>query len=128
MLNPNIERGKNLLAGMARGKCCSAVHLKEDNARFVLLILSLLIYILVGAKIFSAIEADQEKRDRLDYNNTMEAFKAKYNASLNMTEFEEILETHANADKKGFLYEKRPRWDFPGAFYFVCTVVSTIGK
>lgn len=117
---------------MARGTTfCAILHLKEDNARFVLLVLILLLYMLIGAGIFHLIEGSTETRERADYLEFFEAYKKKQsydNATFNETEFMEVLEQYARASAKGLLPGKRPRWDFPGAFYFVATVVSTIGK
>lgn len=115
---------------MARGTTfCAILHLKEDNARFVLLVLILLLYMLIGAGIFHVIEGSTETRERLEYKEFFQDYKNKQdNATFNETEFMEVLERYARASAKGLLPGKRPRWDFPGAFYFVATVVSTIGK
>ena len=83
---------------------------------------------LIGAEVFSLIEYDREQDDRAKFKDDMMTFRSKYNDSINMTDFDNILKIYTEADKKGFLETKRPRWDFSGAFYFVCTVVSTIGK
>lgn len=114
-------------AAMARGNhWCAAIHLKEDNARFILLILFLLIYMLLGAIMFSQIEYKMEIQERQEYKNTYDKF-LDANPGINRTELDKLLEVHAEASLKGLLPTKRPRWDFSGAFYFVGTVVSTIG-
>ncbi|XP_070577233.1 potassium channel subfamily K member 13-like [Ptychodera flava] len=122
---------------MARnnGGWCNIIHLREDNARFVLLMIFILIYLLIGASIFSAIEHEQEKKDKIDYEEQKQAFLSKWNRTMNVTEFtefqedfENFLSLHAETAAKGLLRnKKRDRWDFSGSFYFVCTVVSTIG-
>ena len=38
-----------------------------------------------------------------------------------------LLDAHARASTNGVLPDQRQRWDFSGSFYFVGTVVSTIG-
>lgn len=40
---------------------------------------------------------------------------------------DELLYAYGNASSSGVINKSR-RWDFPGSFYFVGTIVSTIGK
>nr|XP_002741752.2 PREDICTED: potassium channel subfamily K member 12-like [Saccoglossus kowalevskii] len=90
---------------------------------------------MIGAAIFSAIEHEQEKKDKLEYELKKTEFLDRVNATMNSSEFstfqeefEEFLEYHLKTAVKGLLADKkRDRWDFSGSFYFVCTVVSTIG-
>ena len=117
--------------GMARENCFAVIHIKEDNARFVLLILFLIGYILIGAIAFSAVEREEEIRERRKYNDTYYLFLEKYiinGSELDETSLTDMLQAHTYATTKGLTPHHRPRWDFPGAFYFVATVVSTIGK
>ena len=116
---------------MARENCCAVIHLKEDNARFILLILFLVTYILVGAVIFSKVESEKENEERESYIKIFNDFKYKYinlSEPLNESALLDMLNNYTYAKIKGIMPEQRPRWDFPGAFYFVATVVSTIGE
>ena len=116
---------------MARENCFAVIHVKEDNARFVLLILFLVTYILVGAMIFSAVERETEFKERTKYNDFYANFVETYitnGSALNESSLKKLLEEYSYANTKGITDDHRPRWDFPGAFYFVSTVVSTIGK
>lgn len=116
---------------MARENCFAVIHVKEDNARFVLLILFLVTYILVGAMVFSAVEREKELEERNSYNDFYENFVETYihnGSALNESSLKRLLEEYSYANTKGITDDHRPRWDFPGAFYFVSTVVSTIGK
>ncbi|XP_078000106.1 potassium channel, subfamily K, member 13-like [Glandiceps talaboti] len=122
---------------MARnnGGWCNVIHLREDNARFVLLMLFIFIYLLIGAAIFSAIEHEREKEDKISYEEKKLLFLDRVNRTMNITSFEDFqiyfenfLSLHEETSAKGLLRnKKRDRWDFSGSFYFVCTVVSTIG-
>ncbi|XP_071963689.1 potassium channel subfamily K member 13-like [Antedon mediterranea] len=115
---------------MARtNKCCAIIRLKEDNSRFILLAFFILFYWLMGAIIFHFLEADMEQVERAEYLDVLNGFKSKY-INTNIVEeedFDELLKKHEYAVAKGLTEEHRLRWDFPGAFYFVGTVVSTIG-
>lgn len=44
-----------------------------------------------------------------------------------MERVDELLQAHNKASSAGII-NKRRRWDFPGSFHFVGTIVSTIGK
>jgi hypothetical protein len=112
---------------MARGGWCSRIHLHEDNARFFLLAVVMVCYMLAGAAMFMFLERDKEITDRNHYEHILKSFMETY-PQVNQTELEKLLDHHASAAAAGLLDEKRERWDFAGSFYFVGTVVSTIGK
>lgn len=110
--------------------CCSSSSfgtLSEDTARFLLLALLTFLYMGCGAAIFSLIERPSELEALQKWQMKIENFSQKYNLAL--------------ADLKDFLFEyestyrmgirvntTRPQWDLLGAFFFVGTVVSTVGK
>ena len=108
------------------GGWCARIHLREDNARFVLLAIVMVMYMCFGATIFMLLERDKEIEDRENYYATLKIFKEMY-PEVNETDLEGLLDLHADASSAGLL-EQRDRWDFSGSFYFVGTVVSTIGK
>lgn len=113
---------------MARNRgCCALLHLHEDNARFLLLMVVMTMYMLFGATVFMLMERDKEITDRNLYLHQLETFLIE-NPDVNKTALEVLLDIHAEAASAGIIQGKRPRWDFPGAFYFVGTVVSTIGE
>ncbi|XP_072031938.1 potassium channel subfamily K member 13-like [Amphiura filiformis] len=115
---------------MARESCCAVIHLKEDNARFVLLILFLVTYILVGATIFSAVEREKELEEREHYDQKLKHFKEMYitnRSELNESVLMQMLNDYSYAKTKGITENHRPRKNLPGTIYFVSTVVSTIG-
>lgn len=85
------------------------------------------VYMAAGAGIFMVLEADNERVERADYEQLYRKFMDS-NPAVNESQLQELLQRHALADAAGIVGDKRPRWDFSGSFYFVGTVVSTIGK
>lgn len=109
-----------------RRGCCALLHLREDNARFILLFILMIFYTLCGAGLFMLLERDNEIAEKDKYYRRYRKF-LEDNPKVNQTDLDKLLRLHAEADRTGVLKDKRPRWDFAGAFYFVGTVVSTIG-
>uniref|UniRef100_A0A3P9D8U7 Potassium channel subfamily K member 13-like n=1 Tax=Maylandia zebra TaxID=106582 RepID=A0A3P9D8U7_9CICH len=113
---------------MAAGSCCCCPRapMKEDNARFCLLAGLILLYLLCGAAIFSALEHPFELRARLLWKQQLDNFTRRYR--VNLGALHTLLRQYEEANGAGIRVDAlRPRWDFSGAFYFVGTVVSTIG-
>ncbi|KAL2081803.1 hypothetical protein ACEWY4_021621 [Coilia grayii] len=110
-----------------RSGCCSGFGpFNEDNARFLLLALLIILYLLCGAAVFSALEHPKEKQAKERWAQRFEHFSQKYN--LSKRDLDNFLRNYEEANVAGIRVDTtRPRWDFTGAFYFVCTVVSTIG-
>ncbi|KAL4238874.1 Potassium channel subfamily K member 12 [Mactra antiquata] len=106
--------------------CCAALHLREDNARFFLLMIVMVLYMLGGATVFMFLEGDNETKEKKEYDIHLQSFYDRY-PSVNKSDLESLLRIHSEAESAGFVGNKRPRWDFSGSFYFVGTVVSTIG-
>lgn len=107
--------------------CCSRALMNEDNARFCLLAGLILLYLLCGAAIFSALEYPFEVRARHLWKQQLENFTQQYR--VNLGALHTLLRQYEDANGAGIRVDAlRPRWDFSGAFYFVGTVVSTIGE
>lgn len=101
--------------------------MNEDNARFCLLAALILLYLLCGAAIFSALEHPFELRARRLWKQQLDNFTQRYR--VNLGALHTLLRQYEEANGAGIRVDAlRPRWDFSGAFYFVGTVVSTIGK
>nr|XP_020472625.1 potassium channel subfamily K member 13-like isoform X2 [Monopterus albus] len=108
------------------GCCCGSGPINEDNARFLLLALLIIIYLLCGAAVFSALEQPKEREAKERWVQRFEHFSQKYN--LSKKDLNNFLRNYEEANIAGIRVDTiRPRWDFTGAFYFVGTVVSTIG-
>ncbi|XP_068572679.1 potassium channel subfamily K member 13 isoform X1 [Cebidichthys violaceus] len=100
--------------------------MNEDNARFCLLAGLILVYLLCGAAIFSALEHPFELRARRLWKQQLDNFTQRYR--VNLGALHTLLRQYEEANGAGIRVDAlRPRWDFSGAFYFVGTVVSTIG-
>ncbi|KAJ7345097.1 hypothetical protein JRQ81_001047 [Phrynocephalus forsythii] len=98
----------------------------EDNARFLLLAGLILLYMLCGAAVFSALEQPSERQAQQKWQARLDNFSRRHN--LTPAELRDFLCQYEVAYVAGIrANDLRPRWDFPGAFYFVSTVVSTIG-
>ncbi|GIY19518.1 potassium channel subfamily K member 12 [Caerostris extrusa] len=111
---------------MTRGKgCCRVLHLHEDNTRFLLLGVVMLVYMAAGAWLFQWLEHQNEAEDRERYWKIYRRFLEKYNGTVDPADVRCCSGSMGNASASGIIH-KRPRWDYPGAFYFVGTVVSTI--
>ncbi|CAL8285307.1 unnamed protein product [Arctogadus glacialis] len=105
---------------------CRSLHLNEDNGRFLLLALLIILYLLCGAAVFSAVERPSELRAHGRWNKTLLNFSEAFNISVQ--DLNSLLRDYEAAIAAGIRADAlRPRWDFTGAFYFVGTVVSTIG-
>ncbi|KAM7078220.1 potassium channel subfamily K member 12 [Molossus nigricans] len=106
--------------------CCRRSHLNEDTGRFVLLAALIGLYLVAGATVFSVLESPGEAEARARWGATLRNFSAAHGVAepelrAFLRHYEAALAAGVRADAL------RPRWDFPGAFYFVGTVVSTIG-
>ena len=115
------------MAGRGCGGDCGPGRANEDNARFLLLGALLALYLLGGAAVFSALERPHERQARQRWEERLAGFGRRHNLSRDalrgfLRHFEEAAAAGVRVDGA------RPRWDFPGAFYFVGTVVSTIGE
>ncbi|XP_059504948.1 potassium channel subfamily K member 13a isoform X2 [Stegostoma tigrinum] len=107
----------------SRHGCCP---LNEENGRLALLAALLAVYLVCGAAVFSAIEQPKEREAQRRWLQTKGNFSRRYNISG--AELSRFLRDYEKAHVAGVrVDETRPRWDFTGSFYFVGTVVSTIG-
>ncbi|XP_038844179.1 potassium channel subfamily K member 13-like [Salvelinus namaycush] len=114
------------MARKRSGGCCPRPPLNEDNARFCLLAGLILLYLLCGAAVFSALERPSELRARRLWDQQLANFTLSHQVSLGA--LHALLRQYEEANGAGIRVDAlRPRWDFSGAFYFVGTVVSTIG-
>ncbi|TWW77195.1 potassium channel subfamily K member 13 [Takifugu flavidus] len=110
------------------GPCCRCPSLKpsRNTAQFYLLFLLIALYMLVGALVFSSLERPAELQAHRLWEKRSEDFAHKHGISLG--ELKSLLRHYEEARISGVRTEQgRALWDLPGAFYFVGTVVSTIG-
>ncbi|XP_058809225.1 potassium channel subfamily K member 13-like isoform X2 [Phymastichus coffea] len=107
---------------------CVHGAIAEDNARFVLLAVVLAAYMLAGAALFQSLESDLEIKQAAEFWRTYQAFRRHHlrGSAQALQRLHELLYAYGNASATGII-NKRRRWDFPGSFHFVGTIVSTIG-
>uniref|UniRef100_T1IPT8 Potassium channel domain-containing protein n=1 Tax=Strigamia maritima TaxID=126957 RepID=T1IPT8_STRMM len=115
------------MLGPRRGGCFALLHIGEDNARFLLLAVFLIVYLISGAAVFQTLEYENEVRRRQKFWNKYKEFRDFHNGTVDEFLLNDLLYEYGNATSAGILH-KRPRWDFAGAFYFVSTVISTIER
>lgn len=121
------------MAKRVRNGCCNLLHLHEENSRFLLLALVLLLYMVFGAIVFHLLESDAELNSRQKYRHVIDKFQLKYRHLINESDLIELLDAF-DAFYNGSAYgvtdtsDATDRWSLSGSFYFVATVVSTIGK
>lgn len=108
--------------------------LSQNTKKLIIRIVLFLVYLLVGAGIFQAIELHNEKKEREEFkfedflkNN----FTDKYNISGN--DMKDFLQKLKKAIELGFdlqtgEFPSRFQWHFMNAFFFAGNVVTTIGK
>ncbi|KZC14093.1 PREDICTED: potassium channel subfamily K member 13-like [Dufourea novaeangliae] len=107
---------------------CVCSCLGEDNSRFILLFGLLTVYMLAGAALFQRLEADLEIQQAAEFWRVYHTFRRHHLQSgpVALQRLDELLYAYGNASSSGIINKSR-RWDFPGSFHFVGTIVSTIG-
>lgn len=108
--------------------------LSQNTKKLIIRIVLFLVYLLVGAAIFQAIELHYEKklRDEFNFEDFLNNnFTVKYNISD--VDIKDFLQKLKKAIELGFdlqtgKYPPRFQWHFMNAFFFAGNVVTTIGK
>ena len=100
--------------------------MKEDTLQLLVLTLVLLLYMAVGAGVFSALELSNEVKLRKYYYSIFESFAKKNN--LSSSALSSLLTSQKEACLLGVSLDQHNKWDFAGSFYFTGTVITTIGR
>ncbi|KAK0099135.1 hypothetical protein PV326_004294 [Microctonus aethiopoides] len=108
--------------------CVTGGIISEDNARFVLLAIVLIGYMVAGAAVFQRLESEVELRQAAEFWRIYHAFRRHHlrTSPQAINRLHELLYAYSNASATGIIHKRR-RWDFSGSFHFVSTIVSTIG-
>ncbi|XP_077421213.1 potassium channel, subfamily K, member 13 [Vanacampus margaritifer] len=105
---------------------CPSLSASVDTARFILLGVLIALYMLAGAVLFSSLERSAEILTHQHWQKRLRDFSHMHNISYQ--DLKSLLRHYEEARMAGVRAEHgRALWDIPGAFYFVGTVVSTIG-
>uniref|UniRef100_A0A914CK11 Potassium channel domain-containing protein n=1 Tax=Acrobeloides nanus TaxID=290746 RepID=A0A914CK11_9BILA len=119
----------NTLPSITRAKigCFARIGCGEENARFFLLGVVIMIYLCLGALLFNYLEREYELTERKQYNHLRHSLRQKLclNATL-CKELDMLLTLHAEFAQAGYLSGVE-RFDLSGAFFYSGTVISTIG-
>lgn len=107
--------------------------LSPNTKKLIIRIVFFLVYLLVGAAIFQAIELPHEKKRRseLQFDIIQHNFTKKYNISGEdmkcfLQKLKKALELGFDLQEAAF--PKLQQWHFMNAFFFAGNVVTTIGK
>lgn len=102
--------------------CAPLMRMEEKNLRSLCLILSIVLYLLIGAAVFDALESDSESAKTEALEEKLEELKLKYGFSEGDYREVERVVLQAAPHRAG------RQWKFAGSFYFAITVITTIGK
>lgn len=102
--------------------CAPLVRMKVQNTRSLCLILSIVLYLLVGAAVFDALESEGESAKTEALEEKLDELKRKYGFSEGDYREVERVVLQAAPHRAG------RQWKFVGSFYFAITVITTIGK
>uniref|UniRef100_A0A3B4TN86 Potassium channel domain-containing protein n=1 Tax=Seriola dumerili TaxID=41447 RepID=A0A3B4TN86_SERDU len=98
-----------------------------ETTCFCLLGVLIVLYMLAGAAIFSFLESPAELQAHQLWERRLRDFSHEHKISCE--DLKHPLRHYEEARTAGIQTEQgRALWDIPGAFYFVGTVVSTIGE
>ncbi|XP_072522270.1 potassium channel subfamily K member 15-like [Salminus brasiliensis] len=95
--------------------------MKAPSVRALVLVLCVLAYLLAGAAVFEALEAESERSGRRDVERRCTEMKGKYGLTEEDYHRLEMVLLRAKPHRAG------RQWTFAGSFYFAVTVVTTIG-
>ena len=97
--------------------------LQQQNIRTFILITSTVIYMLLGAAVFSALEYEKHLDEKKKYREIYHRLKQKYNMTDNDVD-----------DLAKYLHKRRhieyalDPWSFAGSVYFTSVTITTIGR
>ncbi|XP_076012981.1 potassium channel subfamily K member 9-like [Genypterus blacodes] len=95
--------------------------MKAQSIRTISLILSMILYLLIGAAVFDALESASETSKKKQLEQRLDELKQKYGFTV---------EDYMEIERVVLLSEPHRagrQWKFAGSFYFAITVITTIG-
>lgn len=111
------------------------MEVSSSTKKLILRILLFLLYLLIGAAIFDAIESPEEKdlRKKLQFEELRKNFTLKFNISESdmtvlLEGLREALDLGYEIGYNNIGGYPATNWDFMDAFFFAGNVVTTIGK
>ena len=96
--------------------------MKIQNIRSIILVISMVSYLLVGAAVFDALESKSESSRKKILEQKLNELKKKY--GLTDDDYRQIERVVLQSQP----HRAGRQWKFAGSFYFAITVITTIGK
>jgi potassium channel subfamily K protein 9 len=96
--------------------------MKKQNARTLVLIGSTIAYLLFGAAVFQALESENEMKEQ----QLIHEAEAELCRRFNLTE--DNYTVISDTVRRSISHKAGVQWNFTGSFYFVTTVITTIGE
>lgn len=112
------------------GGCARFMQRHGSGLNFVLLVLAYILYLAVGAGIFSAIELPYEGELRRELKEARRDFLGN-NTCVSDARLEELLARALEASNYGVSVldnETSRNWDFVSSLFFTSTVLTTTGE
>ncbi|XP_076463914.1 potassium channel subfamily K member 1-like isoform X2 [Babylonia areolata] len=105
---------------------------QSTTVRLVALTIFHVLYLIIGAAIFAAIEGPGETKVKRELRLTRQEFKAQIRHCATDEELEQFIEKVVKAANRGVSATRNvtmsePNWSFGQAFFFATTVLTTIG-
>ncbi|XP_045177476.1 potassium channel subfamily K member 1-like isoform X5 [Mercenaria mercenaria] len=106
--------------------------LRKSNLRLFVFGLFYLLYLIIGASIFSAIEGPQEKALVKELKEQRALFLKDHSGCISDAELEEFIVKIVRATNRGIsavrnVTSSNPNWSFGQSLFFAGTVITTIG-
>ncbi|XP_026162142.1 potassium channel subfamily K member 15-like [Mastacembelus armatus] len=95
--------------------------MKTQNVRTLCLILSIVLYLLLGATVFNALESESENSRKKTLEQKLNGLKKKY--AFTEDDYREVERVVLLSEP----HRAGRQWKFTGSFYFAITVITTIG-
>ncbi|CAL8339567.1 unnamed protein product [Lota lota] len=95
--------------------------MKRHSVRSLILILSTISFLLVGAAVFDALESERESIRKTILEQKMKEIRDKY--AFTEGDFQQIERVVVQSEP----HRAGRQWKFAGSFYFAITVITTIG-
>lgn len=97
--------------------------LQQQNIRTLLLVTSTIIYMMLGAAVFSALEYEKHIDQKKQYKEIYKRLEKTYNMSK-----DDVEDLARYLHKRRHIEHALDPWSFAGSFYFTSVTITTIGK
>jgi len=119
-----------MVVSCTRGWCARFMDRHQSALNFALLVVGYILYLLIGAGIFSAIELPYEQELRRELREAQQDFLSN-NPCVSEARLEELLARALEASNYGVSVlgnDTNRNWDFVSSLFFTSTVLTTTGE